>query len=228
MAFGIGAVQGGGPVAIESIVITGVPTGGTWVVSGSTVQLTALGAGAKGGEVTFTVTADGQSVAGLKASFSTTEDAAAVNQVTKSWTPGTAELNGAAFAQSGANIATNARADGTLSVNLTGSIKPSGAVTSDLYRYDSRIRYSLDAGASWTVVAASQVTSTICEDVSGGEPGVPPKWGVAAVNGAGPYALTGLGANAAVLLQVQTQKSAGGYSDWPTTSGSFVLFADGA
>lgn len=225
LIFGISATKGGAGIAVTSITITS-SSGGTWDVLGSAVRLTAMTGGAASGECTFTVVAGGETLTGNTVGFSTSQDGSTVNQVNKVWTPTNTELAGASFAQSGTNVAFNARAAGTLSVNLTGSIRPSGAVTADQYAYISKLQYSLDNGATWTDVTGSQANSTVSQDSSGGEPGVPQKWTAANINGTGPYALTGLGANAAVLFRAMTMIQAP-YSGFPAAlTGNFTIFAD--
>lgn len=225
LIFGISATKGGAGIAITSITITS-SSGGTWVVSGSTVQLSAMAGGSAGGECTFTVVAGGETLTGNTVSFSTAADGATTNQISKTWTPTNTELAGASFAQSGANMAFNARPAGTLGVNLTGSVKPSGAVTADQYAYISKLQYSLDNGATWTDVTGSQANSTVSQDSSGGEPGVPQKWTAANINGTGPYSLTGLGASAAVLFRAMTMIQAP-YTGFPAAlTGSFTIFGD--
>lgn len=223
LTFGVKATKAGASIALTSITIVS-SSGGTWDVLGNAVRLTALAGGAKGGECVFTVVAGGETLAGNTVSFSTSEDGAAVNQVSKSFTPTAAEANSTSMVQAGPSVAFNARADGTLTLNLTGSIKPNDTNYADSYAFTSKLQISTNGGTSWTDVTGSQADSTVAQDASGGEPGVPPAWTPANVNGIGPYSATGLGANAAVLIRVMMMIRAGFVAHTAGYVGSLVIF----
>lgn len=116
------------------------------------------------------------------------------------------------FNQHGTSIAINASASGKLTVNLTGQM--TGSPSADyVLRFVSKDQYR-SAGGSWIDVPGSQATSTEGGiSYVGDGPGSGTRIVRANVNGAGPYALTGLTAEAPYEVRVLTYRiSAAGSS----------------
>jgi hypothetical protein len=213
------ATKDGAAIALTSITITS-SSGGTWSENDSYITLSAL-SGAEAGECVFTVVAGGQILTGNTVTFSTVRDAAAVTVATLANTPTVSNANSASFVQVGNSLATNARADGTLSVNLTGSIKPD----IEGYQFTAKLQVSTNGGSSWSDVTGSQNDSSISVDLNGGEPGMPVKMSSCSVNSSGPYALTALGASTPCLLRVMLMKKSGANS-LASLTGNLIMTAD--
>lgn len=218
LVFNVKATKGGAPIAITSITIN-ASSGGTWTEDDVAVRLTALAGGAKAGEATFTVVAGGETLTGNLVSFSTSEDGASATQTSRTHQCTYAEANSTSPAQAGPTLAYNAKADGSLVVNMTGTIRP----LSEGYQFTGSLQYSTNGGSSWTTVTGSTQDSNISENLN---PEGTANYSACNVNGTGPYTLTGLGANAAVLVRRMINRKAGAAATAATPTGGITLFMD--
>lgn len=116
----------------------------------------------------------------------------------------TPQLTWTGYTQHGNSIGINASSTGKLSVNLTGLV--TGDPAADyVMRFVSKLQYRA-AGGTWTDVAGSEATSTEGGTSTIGDGG-PTRVVRAAVNGTGPYTITGLAADAAYEVRAMTYRT---------------------
>jgi hypothetical protein len=190
-AIGNSATQAGFDVPITSISIVS-QNACTATVVGTDVRITAV-AGAMG-DVVYDVTASGQTER-KRVTFSVImagSDGTRAQAITI-----TNNFSWSAYQQHGDTVAINASPSGKLSVNLTGSMRV--ALDAGEMRFQSKLQYRV-AGGTWVDIAGSEAISTKSETLVD-----PVRVLAAQVNGAGPYALTGLSANAAYEVRALTR-----------------------
>ncbi len=190
-AIGNVATQAGAMVAITSVTILSM-IACTAVVIGTDVRVTAVAG--MGGEVVYDVVAAGQTQ--RKRVTFTVNLAGADGGRAQSLTIST-PLSWSSYEQQGGSIAINASSSGKLSVNLSGNMRV--ALENGDLQFQSKVQYRA-AGGAWVDVGGSEAVSTVSETLY-----EPTKVVGAQVNGAGPYSITGLAADAAYEVRAVTR-----------------------